>query len=56
MRSEGRNPDKFLFVFWEKRWLHKFILKLSDFYATYEISLDENAQFIHPTDKVMWTL
>ena len=28
--SEGRNLDNFLFVFWEKRWLHKFILKLSD--------------------------
>ena len=25
-------------------------------YATYEFSLDENAQFIHPTDKVTWTL
>ena len=28
--SEGRNLDNFLFVFWEKRWLHKFILKMSD--------------------------
>ena len=28
--SEGRNLDNFLFVFWEKRRLHKFILKLSD--------------------------
>ena len=28
--SEGRNPCNFLFVFWEKFWLHKFILKLTD--------------------------
>ena len=28
--SEGKNFDNFLFVFWEKRWLHKFILKLTD--------------------------
>ena len=28
--SEGRNLDNSLFVFWEKRWLHKFILKLTD--------------------------
>ena len=28
--SEGRNLDNFSFVFWEKRWLHKFILTLSD--------------------------
>ena len=28
--SEGRYPDIFLFVFWEKRSLHKFILKLTD--------------------------
>ena len=26
--SEGRNIDDFLFVLWEKRWFHKFILKL----------------------------
>ena len=31
LTTQGRNPDIFLFVFWEKRWLHKFILKLSDF-------------------------
>ena len=30
--SEGRNLDNFSFVFWEKRWLHKFILKLTDLY------------------------
>ena len=30
LTTQGRNPDNFLFVFWEKRWLHKFILKLSD--------------------------
>ena len=28
--SEGRNLDNSLFVFWEKRWLQKFILKLTD--------------------------
>ena len=27
---EGRNLDNFLFVFWEKRWLYKFILKFTD--------------------------
>ena len=27
---QGRNPDNFSFVFWEKLWLHKFILNLSD--------------------------
>ena len=30
--TQGRNPDNFSFVFWEKRWLHKFVLKLSDLY------------------------
>ena len=28
--SEGRNFDNLLFAFWEKWWLHKFFLKLSD--------------------------
>ena len=28
--SEGRNLDNVLFKFWEKRWLDKFILKLTD--------------------------
>ena len=28
--SEGRNLDNFLLVFWEKWWLHIFILKLTD--------------------------
>ena len=28
--TQGRNLDNFLFIFWEKRWLHKFILKLTD--------------------------
>ena len=32
--SEGRNPNNFLFVFWEKRWLHEFILKLTDVCTT----------------------
>ena len=30
LTKQGRNPDNFSFAFWEKRWLHKFILKLSD--------------------------
>ena len=30
LTTQGRNPDNFSFVFWEKRRLHKFILKLSD--------------------------
>ena len=25
--TQGRNPNNFAFVFWEKWWLHKFILK-----------------------------
>ena len=29
--TEGRNLDNLLFIFWEKRWLHKFILKFTDF-------------------------
>ena len=33
MCSEGRNLDNLLFVFWEKRWLHKFIIKLTDLHA-----------------------
>ena len=34
MCSEGRNPDNFSFIFWEKRWLHKFILKFTDLYLS----------------------
>ena len=30
--SEGRNPDNFLFTFWEKWWLNKFILQFTDLY------------------------
>ena len=30
LTTQGRNPDNFSFVFWEKRWLHKFILKQTD--------------------------
>ena len=30
LTTQGRNPDNFLFVLWEKRWLFKFILKLTD--------------------------
>ena len=29
---KGRNPGKFLFIFWEKRWLHKFIPTITDLY------------------------
>ena len=25
LTTQGRNPDNFLFVLWEKQWLHKFI-------------------------------
>ena len=31
---QGRNPYNFWFIFWEKRWLHKFILKFTDLYHT----------------------
>ena len=27
---QGRNPCNFSFIFWEKQWLHKFILKFTD--------------------------
>ena len=27
---QGRNPYKIWFIFWEKRWIHKFILKFTD--------------------------
>ena len=30
LTTQGRNPDNFSFVFWEKRWLHKFFLKITD--------------------------
>ena len=33
MCSEGRNLDNFLFLFWEKRWLQIFILKMTDLYV-----------------------
>ena len=29
---QGRNPYNILFIFWEKRQLHKFILKFTDLY------------------------
>ena len=29
---QGRNPYNFWLIFWEKRWLHKFILKFTDLY------------------------
>ena len=32
LTTQGRNPDNFLFVFWEKRWLNKSILKFTDLY------------------------
>ena len=33
LTTQGRKHDNFLFIFWEKWWLHKFILKLPDLYA-----------------------
>ena len=32
LTTQGRNPDNFSFIFWEKRWLNKFILKLTNLY------------------------
>ena len=32
--SKGRHPCNFLFVSWEKFYLHKFILKITDLYIT----------------------
>ena len=32
LTTQGRDTDNFLFVFWEKQWLHKFILKFTDLY------------------------
>ena len=29
---QGRNPYNIWFIFWEKQWLHKFILKFTDIY------------------------
>ena len=31
---QGRHPDNFLCVFWNKQWLPKFILKITDLYAS----------------------
>ena len=31
---QGRNLYNFWFLFWEKRWLHKFILKFTELYHT----------------------
>ena len=31
---QGRNLHNFWFIFWEKQWLHKFILKFTDLYCT----------------------
>ena len=27
---QGRNPSNIWFIFWEKRWIHEFILKFTD--------------------------
>ena len=32
LTTQGRNPDNFSFIFWEKRWLRKFFLKFTDLY------------------------
>ena len=33
-RLQDKNPDNFPFIFWEKQWLHKFILKFTDLNCT----------------------
>ena len=33
LTTKGRNPDNFLLVFWEKQWLHNFILSVTDRYS-----------------------
>ena len=33
LTTQGRNPGNFLFLFLGKRWLHKFILKITDLYS-----------------------
>ena len=35
---QGRNPYNFWFIFWENRWLYKFILKLTDLYDIFSSS------------------
>ena len=30
LTTQGRNPDNFSFLFWEKRCIYEFIMKLSD--------------------------
>ena len=41
LTTQGRNPDNFLFVFWEKRWLHKLILKITDLYRFVSLLADK---------------
>ena len=33
LTPQGRNPDIFFIRIWEKKWLNKFILKLSNVYC-----------------------
>ena len=33
LTTQGRNPNNFLFVFWEKRLLYKYILKFTDLWT-----------------------
>ena len=50
--SEGRNLNNFLFIFWKKRWLHKFILKFTDLYFTkfvlYAFKKSKQQQVVDP--------
>ena len=43
---QGRNPDNFSFIFWEKRWLHKFILKFTDLYRVHHNFFNTNDLFM----------
>ena len=46
LTTHGRNPDIFFFVFWEKWWLHQFILKLTDLWFNESILYNFNAENI----------
>ena len=37
-KQQERNPYNFWFIFWENRWLHKLILKITDFLYSKHIS------------------
>ena len=44
---QGRNPYNFWFIFWEKPWLHKLILKFTEIYWNLH-NLDATFQFKVP--------